>query len=197
MTDMSPDTAKKLQQGFKYFNKFMVFMWRLGLGPWINAWPKVGGQILVITHTGRKSGLKRKTPANFALIDGEIYCTAGFGGKSDWYCNILAQPEIEVWLPDSWWTGLAEDVSESVNRLAIMRQVLIGSGFASFVAGINPYKISDEELAAVTTDYKLIHIQRSLPRTGKGGPGDLWWVWPTAVFALLLLGRKGGRRKCC
>ncbi len=192
MAEMSPAGAKKLQQGFKYFNKFMIFMWRLGLGPWINAWPKVGGQILVITHIGRKSGLPRKTPANYAVIDGEIYCTAGFGSGCDWYRNILVHPEVEVWLADSWWTGTAEDVSESVNRLAIMRQVLIGSGFASFAAGINPYQISDEKLAEVTSEYKLIHIQCTLPRTGKGGPGDLWWVWPTAVLFMLLF--RGKRR---
>jgi deazaflavin-dependent oxidoreductase (nitroreductase family) len=194
MTTISPDMAKKLQTGFKYFNKLMIFMWRLGLGPWINAWPKVGGQILVITHTGRKSGLKRRTPANFAVIDGELYCTAGFGGGCDWYRNILTHPEVEVWLPDSWWAGVAEDVSESPNRLKILRAVLVGSGFASFAAGIDPYRISEEDLAAATTDYKLIHIRRESPRTGKGGPGDLWWVWPTAVMLLLLTKPKGRKR---
>lgn len=194
VTTISPDMAKKLQTGFKYFNKLMIFMWRLGLGPWINAWPKVGGQILVITHTGRKSALKRRTPANFAVIDGEIYCTAGFGSGCDWYRNILVHPEVEIWLPDSWWAGVAKDVSDSPDRLKIMRAVLIGSGFASFAAGINPYRISDEDLAAVTTEYKLIHIRRDSPRTGKGGPGDLWWVWPTAVLFLLLTKPKGRRR---
>ncbi|MHC1783954.1 MAG: nitroreductase family deazaflavin-dependent oxidoreductase [Anaerolineaceae bacterium] len=195
MAGMNPESAKRMQNGFKYFNKFMVFMWRLGLGPWINAWPKVGGQILVITHTGRKSGLKRRTPANFAVIDGELYCTAGFGGRSDWYCNILAHPEVEVWLPDGWWAGSAEDVSGSSDRLKIMRQVLISSGFASFAAGIDPYKISDEDLEAVTDEYKLIRIRRTTPRTGKGGPSDLWWVWPTAVIFLLMFGRKSGQKK--
>ena len=196
---MNPELAKKLQQGFKVFNKFMVFMWRLGLGPWINGWPKVGGQILVITHLGRKSGLKRKTPANFAIIEDEIYCTAGFGSTCDWYRNILFHPEIEIWLPNGWWAATAEDVSESVNRLKIMRQVLIGSGFASFAAGIDPYKISDEDLEKVTQSYKLIHITQTTPRTGAGGPGDLWWVWPTAVMILLPLAfeRKGSRRRCC
>jgi deazaflavin-dependent oxidoreductase (nitroreductase family) len=194
MAAMNPESAKRMQQGFKYLNKFMVFTWRLGLGPWINAWPKVMGQVLVITHTGRKSGLKRQTPANFAIIDGELYCTAGFGSKSDWYCNILAHPEVEVWLPDGWWTGTAEDVSKSPDRLQIMRQVLIGSGFAARAYGINPNTISDDDLDTATVEYKLIHIRRTLPRTGKGGPGDLWWVWPTAVIFLLFFGRKDRKK---
>jgi hypothetical protein len=27
------------RQGFKYFNRFMIAMWRLGLGGMINFWP--------------------------------------------------------------------------------------------------------------------------------------------------------------
>ncbi len=194
MTTINPDMAKKLQTSFKYFNKVMILMWRLGLGTWINACPKVVGQILVITHTGRKSGLKRRTPANFAVIDGELFCTAGFGSGCDWYRNILVHPEVEIWLPDSWWAGAAEDVSDSPDRLKILRAVLVASGFASFAAGINPYRISDEDLAAVTAEYKIIHIRRDSPRTGKGGPGDLWWVWPAAVLFLLLSRSKEKRR---
>ena len=66
----------------------------------------LSGQIMVLTHTGRKSGLRRRTPVNYALVDGEVYCTAGFGQISDWYRNILANPQVEVWLPDGWWAGV-------------------------------------------------------------------------------------------
>ena len=31
MTQVTPETEKKLQQGFKQFNKFMLLMWRLRL----------------------------------------------------------------------------------------------------------------------------------------------------------------------
>ena len=70
----------------------MLLMWRFGLGTWLNVWPSVIGQIMVLTHTGRKSGLKRHTPVNYALVEGEIYCTAGYGRGSDWYRNIEANP---------------------------------------------------------------------------------------------------------
>ena len=113
MTTIDPQTAAKMRQGFKYFNKFMLLMWRLGLGKWVNFWPEVGGQIMVLTHTGRKTGLKRQTPVNYALVEGELYCTAGFGQLADWYRNIMAEPRVEVWLPDGWWTGLAEEVTDA------------------------------------------------------------------------------------
>jgi deazaflavin-dependent oxidoreductase (nitroreductase family) len=186
MGTIDPATEEKLRQGFKYFNRFMLLMWRLGLGPWVNFWPEAVGRIMVITHTGRKSGLKRQTPVNYAIIDGDIYCTAGFGGDSDWYLNIMADPEVEVWLRDGWWSGVAEDTSENERRLPLLRQVLIAGGFAApLFGGINPTTATDDELAEATADYRLIRIRRTEARTGPGGPGDLSWVWPLAAMILL------------
>lgn len=196
MTTMNPQTAEKLRQGFKYFNKFMLLMWRLGLGKWVNIWPTVGGQIMVLTHTGRKTGLKRRTPVNYAVVDGELYCTAGFGHLADWYRNIVANSEVEVWLPDGWWAGLVEEVTDPEKRLPLLRQVLIGSGFAAYLAGINPYSMSDAALDVATADYRLLYIRRTEARTGSGGPGDLAWAWPLATLILMwLLFRR--RKRCC
>ena len=181
---MDKQTEEKLRQGFKYFNRFMVAMWRLGLGQWINVWPDVVGQIMVITHTGRKSGLKRQSPVNYAIIDGEVYCTAGFGKGSDWYRNMTVHPQVEIWLPDGWYTGVAEEITDETRRLPLLRSVLVASGFAARAAGIEPSAISDEALAAVTADYCLMHIRRTAERTGAGGPGELAWVWPLATFVL-------------
>ena len=153
--------TERWRQFFKCVNRFMLLMWRLGLGRWINAWPAVGGRIMVLGHTGRSSGLRRQTPVNYAQISGEVYCTAGFGPRCDWYRNMLANPQVEVWLPDGRWSGRAEDVSECDEHLSRLRQVLIASGFAAHLAGINPRTISDEQLAAASPDYRLIRIRRT------------------------------------
>lgn len=191
-------TEERLRLGFKYFNRFMLLLWRLGLGGWVNGWPTVGGRILVLLHTGRKSGRRRRTPVNYfecisartgafrAAMDGDLYCTAGFGGVSDWYRNLLVNPMVEVWLPTGWWTGVAEDVTQQAGSLPILRQVLINSGFAAHMAGINPMTMTDEELRVVTKEYRLILIRRTAACTGAGGPGDLAWIWPLATLVLLL-----------
>ncbi len=184
MTLAPKKTEENLRQGFKYFNRFMVFWWRLGMGPYFNR-PELSGSIMVITHTGRKSGLQRRTPVNYALLDGEVYCTAGFGAGTDWYRNIMANPQVEVWLPEGWYEGVAEDISDDPDRPFYMRQVLIGSGFAARAAGIDPVKMSNEELAPLTQSYRLVRIRLVAPRTGAGGPGDLVWVWPVATSVLL------------
>jgi deazaflavin-dependent oxidoreductase (nitroreductase family) len=184
-TKISPKTGEQLRQGFKKINKFMLLMWRLGMGTWFNMWPEGWGQIMVITHTGRKSGATYRTPVNFAIINGEVYCIAGFGKVADWYRNILSDPKVEVWLPDSWWTGTAEDVSGADNRIEIMRAVVIASGFAGSMAGLDPKNMDDEALAEATRSYKVVRIHRENPRTGPGGPGELAWVWQIATFVLL------------
>ena len=186
MTSTNPGLEANLRQGFKVFNRSMLLMWRLGLGGWVNFWPSGVGRIMVLAHTGRKTGLRRRTPVNYAVVDGDLYCTAGFGAASDWYRNIMAHPQVEVWLPDGWWTGTAEDVTGVANALDLLRQVLIASAFAGRAAGLNPHTMPDEELAAVTAAYRLVRIRRTAARTGPGGPGDLAWVWPVLVMALAL-----------
>jgi deazaflavin-dependent oxidoreductase (nitroreductase family) len=184
MSTIDAATEEQLRQAFKRFNPFMVLLWRLGLGRQVNIWPKVGGRIMVINHTGRKSGLRRQTPVNYAVVNGEVYCTAGFGHVSDWYRNMLAHPEVEVWLPGSRWVGMAEDISNDEQRIPLLRQVLIGSGIVAPLMGIDPVKLSDAALDQLTTDYKLVHVRRIRQVSGSGGPGDLAWIW-IPVAALL------------
>jgi len=190
-----PHIEEKLRHYFKYLNVFMVWMWRLGLGWMINIWPDVFGRIMVITHTGRKSGRRYQTPVNYMIIDDDIYCTAGFGEGADWFRNMIADPQVEIWLPDGWWLGVAEDVSDSEARVPIMREVLIASGFAAYAAGINPRKMNDQTLSTVTATYRLVRIRRAEARTGSNGPGDLAWIWPLATMLLLPLVLPRRKRK--
>jgi len=155
--------SERWRRFFKRFNRFMLLMWRLGLGRWINAWPAVGGRIMVLGHTGRRSGLRRQTPVNYAQINGEVYCTAGFGPRCDWYRNLLANPEVEVWLPGGRRTGRAEDVSGCEQHLHLLRKVLIASGFAARLAGINPRSISDAELQQLAAGYRLVRVRLADP----------------------------------
>lgn len=193
-TQINPEMAEKLRQGFKYFNKFMLSLWRLGFGPWFNLWPEGWGQIMVITHTGRKSGIRYRTPVNYALLDGEVYCIAGFGQVADWYRNLVVNPNVEVWLPDGWWQGVAEDVSASENRSQIMRAVVMASGFAGPLFGVDPRSLDDLALMKATQSYKVVHIQRQAACTGSGGPGELAWIWQLTTLVLLSLVLLRGKR---
>ena len=187
---------KKLMRTlFKYFNIFMIFFWKLGLEKLINIWPKMFGRFLIITHFGRKSEKKYQTPVNYATYNGEIYCISGFGVQSDWYKNLIHDPEIEVWLPDGWWKARAEDVSNHSGQLQIMREVLIGSGFAAPLFGINPLTIDDETLAEKTKNYRLLRLKKLSERTGKDGPNEYGWIWPITTLFLLAILKLKKRKK--
>jgi deazaflavin-dependent oxidoreductase (nitroreductase family) len=191
-------SEEKLGQWVKNFNQFMLLLWRLGLGSWVNLFPEALGRIMVITHTGRKTGIRHRTPVNYAMVGGDIFCVAGFGSISDWYHNLSTNPEVEVWLPNGWWSGTAEELKDGDLRLPLIRQVLISSGYTARFSGIDPKLVDDEALSKATASYHLFRIRLAAPRTGSGGPGDLAWVWPlsTMILFLMLLNTRR-RRRCC
>ena len=197
-TKIDAEMAEKLRQGFKYFNKLMVIMWRLGLGAWFKLWPEGFGQVMVITHRGRTSGQNYRTPVNYAFLGQKLYCIAGFGKIADWYQNIIANPAVEIWLPDGWWSGTAEDMSSCPERPEIMRAVVEASGFAGPMFGVDPRKLDSPELMKATRSYKIVQIHLAEARTGPGGPGELAVIWQIATFVLLgwvLILRKRQRKE--
>lgn len=183
-----------LRRVFQRFNHFMLLLWRLGLGPSLSAWPEVGGRILVVTHTGRKSGLRRRTPLNYAEVGGDIYLVAGFGAIADWYKNVRHNPHVEIWMPDGWWEGVAEEADDRPDRLALLREVLRGSGIVAPLFGVSP-DLPDARLAELTAAYRLVRIRRGAPRTGVDGPGDLTWTWSYIIAAALVVGWIAGRAR--
>ena len=81
-------------------------VYALGLGP------IYGRMVLLLTTTGRKSGLKRVTPLQYEQINGEIYIGSARGVKADWFRNIQADPHIEVRVKSSRFKGVAEPITD-------------------------------------------------------------------------------------
>lgn len=161
MSEAAADAVTQQRLFFKRFNHLMVWWWNKGYAHWINAWPRPGGRVMMIHHRGRKTGLPRQTPVNYAIIDGVAYCTAGFGAVSDWYRNILANPQVEIELPNSRYPAVAEEVSEDPQRIPWLRQVLINSGIVAPLMGIRPKTMSDAALDAVTQEYRLVRFRKA------------------------------------
>lgn len=191
---LDPEVLEAMRRGFNQMNRGMVPLWRLGLGRMMNIWPKGFGRILVLEHVGRRSGTHYRTPVNYTTIGDDLYCIAAFGERTHWYRNILAAPEIAVWLPDGRWVAAAEDASDDPRRLDLMRQVLIDSGFVAPMIGLHPRQMSDESLDRATSTYRLLRIHPRHKQVTADGPGDLAWAW-LAVAALLLVGLAGCRRR--
>jgi len=186
MIDTIMKHENQTRQFFKALNIFMLSMWRLGMGPFMQS--RQGGYIMVLTTTGHRSGRRRRAPVNFDQDGDVVYCLPGFGAKTHWYRNLMVNPNCEVWLPDGWWKGVAEEITDPEQALPILRRLLIRAGFATrLVEGIDPAVISDKELRVLGERYdRMVRIRLTEPRTGKDGPGDLVWLWPAAMSVVLV-----------
>jgi hypothetical protein len=72
---------------------------------------------------------------------------------------MLIYPHVELWLPGGKRLACAKDISDSPRRLFLLRQVIIASGFAGPLFGVNPRKLNDIELDAISRDYRLVHFE--------------------------------------
>lgn len=164
----------------------MVPLFRSGLGYyWGNP---IWGYMVVLKVTGRKSGKTRYSPVNYAIMNGCVYCVAGWGILADWYKNLKANPVIEMILPGGSYCARAEEVTDSGERLQSMRQVLKAGGLAGFLFGFNPFSISDGDLEKNTRDIPVIRLRPEGLGTGAGDYGG--WLWVPVLLLIYLLIRK-------
>jgi deazaflavin-dependent oxidoreductase (nitroreductase family) len=177
---MNTKSLSSLRQFFHYLNRyFMVPTFRLGLGATVGN--PFSGYIMVVNTTGRRSGKTRSTPVNYAILNGSVYCMSGWGGISDWYRNLLANPQVELILPSGSLTGTAETVSDPEERRTALRQVLRAAGFAGFLEGFNPITASDEEIEEKIGGLPLVRIRPTGLAAGPYDAGGWGWI---SVFAL-------------
>lgn len=80
--------------------------YRLGLGP------VIGRRILLLTTTGRKTGLARVTPLQYELVGGCYYVGAARGLRTDWFRNIQADPRVAVQVKNQRFRGRATAVTD-------------------------------------------------------------------------------------
>jgi deazaflavin-dependent oxidoreductase (nitroreductase family) len=174
---------------FRFLNRFfMVPMFRLGMGPFFGN--PLSGYVMVLRTVGRKTGKVRYVPVNYAIRNGSVYCLAGFGRTSPWFLNLQANPDVDVILPGGAIAGHVEEATDPAERTIVLRQLLKNAGFAAIFEGLNPYRASDEALAAKTADQPLLRIRPTGLGSGACDPGGWAWVWTVvltiAVVAIIL-----------
>jgi deazaflavin-dependent oxidoreductase (nitroreductase family) len=90
----------------KNIQKIHRVLYAIGLGPLI------GRIILLLTTTGRRSGMKRVTPLQYEMIGNEYYLGSARGTKSDWVRNIQSNPQVEVRVGAKHFQGTAEVITD-------------------------------------------------------------------------------------
>jgi deazaflavin-dependent oxidoreductase (nitroreductase family) len=94
----------------------LPLLWRLvrRMNPRMLALAKKGKApkfVLLLTTTGRKSGLARTTPLQFEEENGIYYIGAGRGKYTDWYRNLLKNSQVEVEVRGDRFTARAEPLT--------------------------------------------------------------------------------------
>ena len=69
--------------------------------------------VLLLTTIGRKSGLRRVTPLQYERVGDTIFIAAARGVSADWYRNLLADPQVEVELPEGRFRGRAVPITDA------------------------------------------------------------------------------------
>src|SRR5512134_3013941 len=133
-----------LHRAFVPINRFVAPLLDAGLGAWISN--PVTGYLMVLRTRGRRTGLVRAAPLGYVIVDGSIYCCAGFGPRTTWYLNLLADPEVEVVLPGRTLTARATPVTDPEEWVRVYRPLMRSLGLISRLALGDVDRLDDETL---------------------------------------------------
>lgn len=178
---------------FEVLNRwFMVPAVRAGLGAWVSC--PIGGYMVLLRARGRRSGLVRETPLNYVIADGSAWVLAGFGPRSEWYRNLLADPHVEIVLPGRpAMAAVASDATAGPVRARMIPAIVRSTIGPSLVSGINPFGAPDAVLAQ---DLAWIPLVRLTPVDGfleadSDDPGGRAWIWRQALVTAATIAAAG------
>lgn len=162
-----------------------MVLWRLGLG-------RIEGDV-VLTTTGRKSGLPRRIVIGPSRIDGRPYLWDPYGDRAHWYRNLIADPIVSIQDSSGAWTARAMHPTAHDEAVALYGEIGrdIGRRFHEYLADLGVEDSPD----GFARDIERIHVVRLDPVDEPGPPAlapDLTWVWPVGAIVGLtgLLARR-------
>lgn len=141
----------------RLFYRAPILFYRVGLGFIL------GDRFLLLTHTGRKSGLPRKVVLEVVQHDkdrGSYYIAAGFGPRSDWYQNLLKTPAAEIHVGRRRMAVQAKPCEASEARQVLGAYAAEHPRAAKNLAGLMGYQTdgSVEDFAALGDTLKVVRL---------------------------------------
>jgi len=118
----------------------------------------LGGRLCVLYTIGRKSGLRREIPLNYAPTTRGAALLAGFGRGAGWVYNLRAEPRTQVLVGDRVYPATAVELTDPEQALRATRAVLRNAGAAGFFYGWDPRRASDDRVRAVVEGTFAFHL---------------------------------------
>jgi deazaflavin-dependent oxidoreductase (nitroreductase family) len=142
-------------------------LYALGLGP------LVGRVVLLLTTSGRKTGLPRLTPLQYEEVNGDIYLGSSRGVKADWFKNIQANPCVSVQVKGRRFQAMAEPVIDPARiadflELRLKRHPrMVGAILKSEGLSFKPTR-TELEVYAANLAMVILHPDENRPSVSPG-----------------------------
>ena len=187
---------RPIQHGFLWLNRwFMAPALRSGLGPIIGN--PVTAHLMLLRTRGRRSGRVREAPLGYVIRDGFVYCVAGYGTRTPWFLNLVANPTVEVVLPGRTLRGVAEPVTDDAEWLRAYRSLIGSFGLVGRLVDGGVDRLDDATLLATHRVLPVVRIRSVDPpgplHAGPWDPGGRGWllVWGGFLGGVALALRLG------
>jgi deazaflavin-dependent oxidoreductase (nitroreductase family) len=162
----------------KLMFKAPLVLWRLGLGP------LVGRIFVLITQTGRKSGLPRRTMTEVHVVNGRKYAPCAFGERAQWYKNIQADPLVTIQTADGVERVTARRVTDGDELLAVFQAMRAKNPMADKYLDSLDIRPTAEDIHAKKDRIYILTFDPTDQPTPPPQEADLTWVW--SVLGTLL-----------
>lgn len=178
------------KEWMRWAMKAPILTWRLGLGP------LVGKVMMILTTTGRKTGVPRHTMIECHKINGKKYAPCAYGEKADYYRNILVDPRVTVQTADGTESMIASRVTDDEELAMFLKH---GMDFAPGMLtwyleslGIEP---TVEDVIANKDKIYWLRFDPTEELTPPGLEVDLAWLWPLGLVLILIAWWSDRRKK--
>lgn len=156
-----------------------ILEWRLGLGPLFNR------TLLILSTTGRKSGLVRRTAVQYHICNGRIYVLNGYGDRPDWYRNLLADPRVTIQSAGGVLHARGQRVTNE-DELNDAYDCFEHSSALRVVVRLMGLPMTRETFLANREQFCLIAFDPTDEPTPPPLPTDLAWIWRVALAILMV-----------
>jgi deazaflavin-dependent oxidoreductase (nitroreductase family) len=173
----------------RFAGKLPLFGYRFGLGDLLNL-----GSIMVLTTRGRRTGQARHVPVEYRRHGSKIYIVSVWGPRTDWYQNLLANPQATIQLGRHAYgvtASVVEDAAEALRALYLFRR-FAPARYDALLGRIIESEVNTRTLPNVSSQFTIMRLDITgtpgLPIVANVG----WWplvVLGTATMTVMALAR--------